>query len=120
MKKISIAKILASVELLIEGYKNNTLLGHSTETCPLCYIYFNKTNDRCGKCLNKVFASHKNYSCVDRIREYDSLNWNDYTHKLDEFWTEVLEMLKGEKAKNIIAYSKDIQSKILTIAEKYR
>ena len=116
--KISKANILVAVTKLIDGYNNNTL-SHSTETCVLCHIYC--PSSKCFKnCLNSVFAEEKNYSCVDRIREYSGLDWNDYTNKLDEYWTEILEMLILETETDIIELTKEIQGKILNIAEKYR
>ena len=118
--EINKTNILSAVAELIEGYKKNTLT-HSSESCPLCHVYC-QSNEYClSTCLNSVFAPRrKDYSCVDRIKKYYYLNWNNSNNKLFEYWTDIFQMLEGETEHDIILLTDEIKAKILEIANKYQ
>jgi len=117
---INKTNILSAVAELIEGYKKNNLT-HSTGSCALCHVYCIDDEDCRSICLNTVFAPRpKDFSCVDRIKKYYYLNWNNSDNKLVEYWTDIFKMLEGETEIDIIDYTKAIQAKILEIANKYQ
>lgn len=119
-------KTREAIQKLIEKYKDESMsptygMG---QYCSLCSLFLIKKKSlvssgqhECSNCPNIAFNGigySYDYPCVQRMREFPTLNWDLLNHKLVEFWSAVYEVIPANDDEFIV--NEFVQSKILMIA----
>lgn len=129
MSKVLLNKknIVRGLVIMIRKYRDNTIL-HSYSCCKLCQMYYDgkrELGNYCGNCLNTILSDESSwwcYPCVNRAFKYPKLGFSDSDNNqyIADFWSEVLELVKISKSKDILELSDEFRLKVLDIAEKYK
>ena len=127
--------IVRGLVIMIRKYRDNTI-EHRYTDCKLCQLYLRDMH--CGNCLNTILSdeseSEFDYPCAYRGSKYPKLDYGkdrifdgripEYNllnnSNIADFWSEVLEVVKVSKSKDILELSDEFRLKVLAIAEKYK